>query len=116
MTGAQEELDLDGTIKQDGASQGYIDIVIAAGAAQCGEGADVPRHRRLDGSAYQDVRGAVFRARTEFKHLEFFYFHNCLYEQVWKDNRRRNTEKLNTWDVLHKFPHDYKVLFVGDAT
>jgi uncharacterized protein with von Willebrand factor type A (vWA) domain len=55
-------------------------------------------------------------ARTEFKNLEFFYFHNCLYESVWKDNRRRHTEKLNTWDVLHKYPHDYKVIFVGDAT
>ena len=55
-------------------------------------------------------------AKTEFKHMEFFYFHNCLYESVWKDNRRRHTEKTPTWDVLHKFPHDYKVIFVGDAT
>jgi hypothetical protein len=55
-------------------------------------------------------------ARTEFKHMEFFYFHNCLYESVWKDNRRRHNEKTPTWDVLHKFPHDYKVIFVGDAT
>ncbi|MDB5440304.1 MAG: hypothetical protein JWM33_2731 [Caulobacteraceae bacterium] len=47
--------------------------------------------------------------------MEFFYFHNCLYEQVWKDNRRRNTEKINTWDVLHKYGNDYKVIFVGDA-
>jgi len=55
-------------------------------------------------------------ARTEFKHMEFFYFHNCLYESLWKDNRRRHAEKTPTWDVLHKFPHDYKVIFVGDAT
>ncbi len=55
-------------------------------------------------------------AKTEFKHMEFFYFHNCLYESMWKDNRRRHNEKTNTWDVLHKFPHDYKVIFVGDAT
>ena len=55
-------------------------------------------------------------ARSEFKNMEFYYFHNCLYESVWKDNRRRHAEKLNTWDVLHKFPHDYKVIFVGDAT
>ena len=55
-------------------------------------------------------------AKTEFKHLEFFYFHNCLYESVWKDNRRRATEKTPTFDVLHKFPSDYKVIFVGDAT
>ena len=55
-------------------------------------------------------------ARTEFKNMEFFYFHNCLYEGVWKDNRRRHTEKMNTWDILHKYPHDYKVIFVGDAS
>ena len=55
-------------------------------------------------------------AKTEFKHMEFFYFHNCLYETVWKDNRRRHNEKTPTWDVLHKFPHDYKVIFVGDGT
>jgi hypothetical protein len=48
--------------------------------------------------------------------MEFFYFHNCLYENVWRDNRRRHAEKTPTWDVLHKFPHDYKVIFVGDAT
>jgi len=48
--------------------------------------------------------------------MEFFYFPNCLYESMWKDNRRRHNEKTNTWDVLHKFPHDYKVIFVGDAT
>jgi len=48
--------------------------------------------------------------------MEFFYFHNCLYESVWKDNRRRHSEKTPTWDVLHKFPRDYKVIFVGDAT
>ena len=54
-------------------------------------------------------------AKTEFKNLEFFYFHNCLYERVWKDNRRRDAETTPTWDVLHKFGHDYKVVFVGDA-
>jgi len=53
---------------------------------------------------------------SEFKHLEYFYFHNCLYESVWKDNRRRQSEKTETWDVLHRFPHDYKVIFVGDAS
>jgi uncharacterized protein with von Willebrand factor type A (vWA) domain len=55
-------------------------------------------------------------ARSEFKTMEFYYFHNCLYESVWKDNRRRFADRLSTWDVLHKFPHDYKVIFVGDAT
>jgi uncharacterized protein with von Willebrand factor type A (vWA) domain len=48
--------------------------------------------------------------------MEFYYFHNCLYESVWTDNHRRHVEKIPTWDVLHKFPHDYKIVFVGDAT
>ncbi|MBY0447102.1 MAG: VWA domain-containing protein, partial [Hyphomonadaceae bacterium] len=55
-------------------------------------------------------------ARSEFKHLEHFYFHNCLYESVWKDNRRRHADKTSTWDVLHTFPRDYKVILVGDAS
>jgi len=54
-------------------------------------------------------------ARAEFRQLEFFYFHNCLYEGVWKDNRRRHAEKIPTFEVLHKYGHDYKVVFVGDA-
>jgi uncharacterized protein with von Willebrand factor type A (vWA) domain len=58
----------------------------------------------------------LFSAATaEFKNMEFFYFHNCLYEGVWKDNRRRFTERTQTWDILHKYGHDYKVVFVGDA-
>jgi hypothetical protein len=48
--------------------------------------------------------------------MEYFYFHNCLYEGVWKQNRRRFTDRTPTWDVLHKYPHDYKVVFVGDAS
>jgi hypothetical protein len=55
-------------------------------------------------------------AKTEFKHLEFYYFHNCLYDFVWKDNRRRHSERTRTADLLHKYAHDYKVIFVGDAT
>jgi uncharacterized protein with von Willebrand factor type A (vWA) domain len=55
-------------------------------------------------------------ARSEFKHLEYFYFHNFVYERVWKDNRRRGTERVATWDVLHTYPHDYKLILVGDAT
>ena len=54
-------------------------------------------------------------ATSEFRSLEFFYFHNCLYESVWKDNRRRMSERTPTWDVLHKYGHDHKVVFVGDA-
>ena len=55
-------------------------------------------------------------ARSEFKHLEYFYFHNCVYERVWRDNRRRHVEPTPTWDVLHTYPHDYKAIFVGDAS
>jgi uncharacterized protein with von Willebrand factor type A (vWA) domain len=55
-------------------------------------------------------------SKTEFKHLEFYYFHNCLYDFVWKDNRRRHSERTRTWELLHKYGHDYKVIFVGDAT
>jgi uncharacterized protein with von Willebrand factor type A (vWA) domain len=55
-------------------------------------------------------------ARGEFKHLEYFYFHNCVYEGVWKDNRRRHGERMATMDVLHKYAADYKLIFVGDAT
>src|SRR5260221_9296482 len=55
-------------------------------------------------------------ARTEFKHLEYYYFHNCLYEGVWKDNARRYTNKIDTWQVLHTYPADYKVVFIGDAS
>src|ERR671935_236542 len=55
-------------------------------------------------------------ARSEFKHMEHFYFHNCLYEKVWKQNRRRFEDTTPTWDVLHTYPHDYKVIFVGDAS
>jgi uncharacterized protein with von Willebrand factor type A (vWA) domain len=55
-------------------------------------------------------------ARTEFKNMEYFYFHNCVYEEVWQDNVRRRADKLNTFQVLHTYPHDYKVIFVGDAT
>ncbi|MGH6630138.1 MAG: hypothetical protein ACREB3_10440, partial [Burkholderiales bacterium] len=55
-------------------------------------------------------------ARSEFKHLEYFYFHNFVYESVWKDNRRRNSERIALMNVLHKYAHDYKLIFVGDAT
>ena len=54
-------------------------------------------------------------ARSEFKHMEYFYFHNCIYESVWKDNRRRHTEKIDTWKLLHTYGSDYKVIFIGDA-
>jgi uncharacterized protein with von Willebrand factor type A (vWA) domain len=113
--GAETELDVPGTIK-DTANKGYLDLKL------------VPeRHNTVKVLILFDIGGSMdahiklceelfSAAKTEFKHMEFFYFHNCLYESMWKDNRRRHNEKTNTWDVLHKFPHDYKVIFVGDAT
>ncbi len=112
--GAADELDLDGTIKGT-AHKGYLDIHMRP-----------ERHNTVKVLMFFDVGGSMdwhvkgaeelfSAARTEFKHLEYFYFHNCLYEFVWKDNRRRWTERTPTWDVLHKYPADYKVIFVGDA-
>jgi len=114
-TGAPEELDMDGTIKGT-AEKGYLDIQMRP-----------ERRNKISVLLFLDVGGSMdshikiceelfSAARTEFKNMEFYYFHNCLYEGVWKDNRRRHVEKLSTWDVLHKFSHDYKVIFVGDAT
>jgi uncharacterized protein len=114
-TGAPEELDLEGTIKGT-AQRGYLDIILRP-----------ERHNAVKVLLFLDVGGSMdwhvqateelfSAARTEFKHLEHFYFHNCLYERVWKDNRRRYDHTTPTWDVLHTFPHDYKVVFVGDAS
>jgi uncharacterized protein with von Willebrand factor type A (vWA) domain len=113
--GAPEELDLPDTIRST-AHKAYLDIKM------------VPeRHNKVKVLLFFDVGGSMepyvktceelfSAARTEFKHMEHFYFHNCLYEGVWKDNRRRHTEKMNTWDILHRYGNDYKVVFVGDAT
>ena len=112
--GAADELDIDGTI--DGtARKGWLDIQMRP-----------ERHNAVKLLLFLDVGGSMdphiklceelFSAATsEFKHLEFFYFHNCIYEGVWKDNRRRFTERTPTWDVLHKYGHDYKLVIVGDA-
>ena len=114
-TGAPDELDLDGTIKTS-ARQGYLDIVMRPERRNAVKvlllldvGGSMDSHIKLCEELFS-------AARTEFKSLEFFYFHNCLYESVWKDNRRRHDEKTLTWDVLHKFPSDYRIVFVGDAT
>ena len=112
--GAAEELDLDATITGT-AKQGWLDIRMRP-----------ERHNAVKVLLFLDVGGSMdphielveelFSAATaEFKNLEFFYFHNCLYEGVWKDNRRRFAERIPTWDILHKYGHDYKVVFVGDA-
>jgi uncharacterized protein with von Willebrand factor type A (vWA) domain len=112
--GAAEELDLDATISGT-ARQGWLDVVMRP-----------ERHNAVKVLLFLDVGGSMdpfiklveemFSAATaEFKNMEFFYFHNCLYEGVWKDNKRRWSQRIPTWDLLHKYGHDYKVVFVGDA-
>ena len=114
--GAADELDLDATIAGT-ARQGWLDIHMRAGTAQCCQtcccsSTSADRWTRIV-KLCEELFSA---ATTEFKNLEFFYFHNCPYEGVWKDNRRRFTERTPTWDVLHKYGHDYKLVFVGDAS
>ena len=113
--GAPEELDLDHTIKGT-AQKGYLDIHMRAERRNT---VKVLMFFDVGGSMDWHIKGVeelFSAARTEFKHLEFFYFHNCLYERVWKDNHRRWQETTPTWQVLHTYPHDYKVIFVGDAS
>ena len=113
--GHPDEQDMNGTIKGT-SEKGYLDIQMRA-----------ERRNKISVLIFFDIGSSMdshikvceelfSAARSEFKNMEFYYFHNCLYESVWKDNRRRHAEKLNTFDVLHKFPHTYKVIFVGDAT
>jgi len=113
--GAATELDLPHTIRAT-AKKGYLDLHM------------VPeRHNTVKVLLFLDVGGSMdphvrtceelfSAARSEFKHLESFYFHNCLYERVWRDNHRRFDDVTPTWDVLHTYPHDYKAIFVGDAS
>ncbi|MEM9170232.1 MAG: VWA domain-containing protein [Pseudomonadota bacterium] len=114
-TGAADELDLDGTIDAT-ARAGYLDVQMRP-----------ERRNAVKVLLFFDVGGSMdpfvrvceelfSAARTEFKHLEYFYFHNCLYDFVWRDNARRWMDKIPTWDVLHTYASDYKVIFVGDAS
>jgi uncharacterized protein len=113
-TGAAEELDLDGTIKGT-ARKGYLDILLRP-----------ERRNAVKVLLFFDIGGSMdwhikateelfSAARSEFKHMEHFYFHNCLYEKVWRENRRRWDRTVPTQEVLNTYPHDYKVIFVGDA-
>ena len=114
--GVPDELDLDETISSTAKNGGYIDIQMR------------PERRNtvkvlllldIGGSMDDHIRTCeeLFSAtRAEFKHLEHYYFHNCLYEKLWKDNRRRHSEVVETWQVLHTYPPDWKLIFVGDAT
>lgn len=114
--GAADQLDLDDTIDKTARNAGLLDLRM------------VPeRHNAVKVLLCLDIGGSMddhvriceelfSAARSEFKHLEYFYFHNFVYESMWKDNRRRHQERIPTLDILHKYPRDYKLVFVGDAT
>ncbi len=114
-SGAEEELDLEGTIRAT-AEQGWLDVRMRP-----------ERHNAVKVLLFLDVGGSMdphvkiveelfSAARSEFKHLEYYYFHNCLYEGVWRDNARRREEQTPTWEVLNTYGPDYKCIFVGDAS
>ena len=114
-TGAADELDLDGTIRET-AAKGYLDVKLRP-----------ERRNAVKVLLFLDVGGSMdwhvalaeelfSAARSEFKHFEHFYFHNCPYERVWRENRRRHDETLPLLDVLRTYPPDYRVVFVGDAS
>ncbi len=114
--GHVEELDLPDTIRATAANAGYLDIKM------------IPeRHNNVKVLLLMDVGGTMDEhitrveemfsaAKTEFKHLEFYYFHNCVYDFMWKNNKRRFAEKFATWDIIRKYNKDYKLIFIGDAT
>ncbi len=114
--GAESELDLPDTIRSTAHNGGVLDIRM------------IPeRHNSVKIVLLLDIGGSMdyhvknceelfSAARSEFKHLEYFYFHNCIYDRVWKDNRRRKNEILSTWELLNTYPVDYRLIFVGDAT
>ena len=115
-TGSSEELALEDTIAATARNAGYLDIKMKP-----------ERHNAIKVLLFFDIGGSMddhikvceqlFSAiHGEFKQLEFFYFHNCLYETVWRDNNRRQSEKIDLLQVLHTYSRDYKVIFVGDAT
>ena len=115
-TGREEELDMDNTIRSTAHNGGMLDIKMRPERKNT---VKVLLFLDIGGSmdAHVKVCEELFSAtRTEFKHMESFYFHNFIYESVWKDNRRRMNERLPTWGILNKYARDYKVVFVGDAT
>ena len=113
--GVPEELDLDATIDGTARNAGWLDLHL------------VPERRNrvkvlllLDVGGSMDPHVAVCEelfsaAKSEFRHLEHFYFHNCVYDHVWRDNARRRNERINTFDILHKYGPDWRLIFVGDA-
>ena len=114
--GAEDELALDDTIRATANNAGYLDIKMQP-----------ERKNKIKVLMLLDVGGTMddhiarteelfSAAKTEFKHMDFLYFHNCIYDYLWKNNRRRHAEKFPTWDVLRKYTPDTKLIFVGDAT
>jgi uncharacterized protein len=115
-TGARDELDLPGTVRSTAHNGGWLDLQLQA-----------ERHNAVKVLLLLDIGGSMddhiricselfSAAKTEFKHLEQFYFHNCLYESVWKDNRRRDANRLSTAELLRTYGADYRVVIVGDAS
>ena len=114
--GAEDEFDIDTTVSKTARNGGLLDIIMR------------PERRNtvkvlllLDNGGSMDAHVKVCEelfsaARSEFKHLEVYYFHNFIYDGVWKEHNRRMNERIDTFDLLHKYTHDYKVIFVGDAT
>jgi hypothetical protein len=114
--GSAEELDLEGTIHKTAANAGFLDILMRP-----------ERHNNVKVLLLMDVGGTMDEhiarveelfsaAKAEFKHLEFYYFHNCVYDFMWRNNKRRYAEKFETWDIIRKYNKDYKLIFIGDAT
>jgi uncharacterized protein len=114
-TGAQDELDLDGTIKET-AHRGFLDVRMRP-----------ERRNAIKVLLFFDIGGSMdwhiaqveelfSAARAEFKHMEYFYFHNCPYERVWKENRRRHEAVISTQELLRTYGKDYRAIFVGDAS
>ena len=113
--GALNELDIDDTIQSTAKNGGWLDLRMVA-----------ERHNAAKVLLLLDVGGSMdahvkrceqlfSAAQSEFKHLEYFYFHNCLYENVWRNNRRRRTEQIPTWELINSYNSEYKVVFIGDA-
>ncbi len=114
--GAEDELALDDTIRATANNAGWLDLKMRP-----------ERKNKVKVLMLMDVGGSMddhiaraeelfSAAKTEFKNMEFFYFHNCVYETLWKNNRRRHAERFATWDILRKYPSDTKLIFIGDAT
>lgn len=115
-SGESDELDLNNTISATAKQGGMLDVKMKP-----------ERHNAVKVLMFFDIGGSMddyihtceqlfSAAHSEFKHLEFFYFHNCLYENVWQDNKRRYSDVLDTLTIINRFASDYKVIFVGDAT